>query len=281
MKVSVIMTAYNTESYIEEAITSVLGQTYDDIELIVVNDCSTDGTLKIVNSIADERIRVINNEKNLGCGMSRRIGIDASSGEYIMTVDSDDWLDADYIENLVANAIETGADIVSSGITMYGSNGYWKKLNYGNVIFTGDDKILTYWGNEVVFINNKLIRKDIAMKHKYCSRRYIEDTPTIIPWLWYANKVSYISGTGYHYRYNEKSLTHTKTAFKHILYSLLCVLDLNDFFLEKQPNLSKALNFEKQFDRLQQSLVELQPSNKDFQEHLNAWMEYSRRMLLK
>ena len=95
MKISIVMTAYNMEQYVEEAMMSCLNQTYKDIELVVVEDCSTDNTLALIEAIAsqDERVVVIRHEQNLGAGMGRRDGINTATGDYFITVDADDWLD--------------------------------------------------------------------------------------------------------------------------------------------------------------------------------------------
>src|SRR5688572_15109961 len=89
-KVSVIMPAYNAARYIQEAIKSILEQTFADFELIIINDGSSDATLDCIKSFSDPRIKLINNEKNLGIIKSRNIGLDAASGEYIAKMDSDD-----------------------------------------------------------------------------------------------------------------------------------------------------------------------------------------------
>ena len=91
-RVSVIMPAYNSEKTISEAISSVLGQTFADFELIIVNDCSTDGTIEIINGFAesDPRIIVINNDENSGVSYSRNAAIAAARGEWIAFLDSDD-----------------------------------------------------------------------------------------------------------------------------------------------------------------------------------------------
>lgn len=90
--VSVIMPAYNAEAFIEDAINSVLKQTYTDFELIVINDCSTDATADIVSRIAatDGRTRFFNNEKNSGVSFTRNFGISKADGEWIAFLDSDD-----------------------------------------------------------------------------------------------------------------------------------------------------------------------------------------------
>lgn len=91
-KFSIIISAYNIETYIERAIKSVLEQTFENYELIIVNDCSKDKTLEKIQNFKDERIIVINNEKNVGLGAVRNIGIAKAKGEYIVHLDGDDAL---------------------------------------------------------------------------------------------------------------------------------------------------------------------------------------------
>ncbi len=91
-KFSIIISAYNIETYIERAIKSVLEQTFENYELIIVNDCSKDKTLEKIQNFKDERIIVINNEKNVGLGAVRNIGIAMAQGEYIVHLDGDDAL---------------------------------------------------------------------------------------------------------------------------------------------------------------------------------------------
>ena len=94
-KVSVITPAYNASEFIGETIESVLKQTFQDWEMIIVDDCSTDDTLKLANEFSkkDSRIKVVQNEKNSGVAATRNHGLDVASGEFIAFVDSDDlWL---------------------------------------------------------------------------------------------------------------------------------------------------------------------------------------------
>lgn len=91
-KFSIIISAYNIETYIERAIKSVLEQTFENYELIIVNDCSKDKTLEKIQNFKDERIIIINNEKNVGLGAVRNIGIAKAKGEYIVHLDGDDAL---------------------------------------------------------------------------------------------------------------------------------------------------------------------------------------------
>jgi glycosyltransferase involved in cell wall biosynthesis len=88
--ISVIMPVYNTAPFLKEAIESILNQTEGDFELIIINDASTDNSGELINSISDSRIRVINNEKNLGLAVSLNKGIRSATGKYIARMDGDD-----------------------------------------------------------------------------------------------------------------------------------------------------------------------------------------------
>jgi glycosyltransferase involved in cell wall biosynthesis len=88
--ISVIMPVYNTAPFLKEAIESILHQTEKDFELIIINDASTDNSLEVIHSISDPRIRMINNEKNLGLAVSLNKGIRSATGKYIARMDGDD-----------------------------------------------------------------------------------------------------------------------------------------------------------------------------------------------
>lgn len=282
MKISIVMTAYNNEQYIKQAIESCLRQTHQDIELIIVEDCSTDGTKKIIEQYAeqDKRIKTIYHESNMGAGWGRRHGIDAAEGEYFITVDSDDWLEEDFIGCLVKKAEETDADVISGGITIERGNGYWEKTCYGNTVCTGHDKVVKFWGEKVVFMNNKIIRTDLRQFSPYCTRRLIEDTPTIIPILWLANKVVYVENTGYHYRMQNESLTHKATQFQYALFRALCCFDLMDFFEEKDKELLNKIPVINMLNNQLTIIKHCNENNKDeLRKYIDEWIEFSTRLL--
>jgi glycosyltransferase involved in cell wall biosynthesis len=112
--VSVIIPVHNAAGYISDTLSTVLSQTLNDIEIIIVNDCSDDNTLEIVSALAetDSRIRVINNTTNLGGGGSRNIGLDAATGEYVIFLDDDDYADNMMLERMYARASDIQADVV-------------------------------------------------------------------------------------------------------------------------------------------------------------------------
>jgi glycosyltransferase involved in cell wall biosynthesis len=113
-KVSVIIPVWNAEAYLRRCLDSVVNQTLRNIEIICVNDGSTDSSLAILNeyAAADSRMRVVSLEKNSGESIARNTGLAMAGGEYIGSVDNDDAVDPDFYEKLYAKAGETGADIV-------------------------------------------------------------------------------------------------------------------------------------------------------------------------
>ena len=117
VRVSILIPAYNVEPYIDQCLESVMNQTLRDIEIIVVDDGSTDATLAHIEAAAkkDSRIRVIRHEVNLGTHMARKSAVLASGGEYIMFVDGDDWIEPDAAEKLYIKMQKTGVDILHFG----------------------------------------------------------------------------------------------------------------------------------------------------------------------
>lgn len=114
-KVSVIVPVYNAENTLERCVKSIVGQTYKDIEVILINDGSIDSSRYICEKFADtdKRIKIIN-KSNEGVSASRNLGIECASGDYLMFADSDDWFTCDAVETMVSAADETGCDMVIS-----------------------------------------------------------------------------------------------------------------------------------------------------------------------
>lgn len=112
-KISIIMPVYNTEKYLQKCLDSIINQTLDDIEVLCINDGSKDNSLNILNEYAakDSRIRVFS-QKNSGPSAARNFALEKVNGEYIVFVDSDDWIDKTMCEKIYKKAIETDADMV-------------------------------------------------------------------------------------------------------------------------------------------------------------------------
>lgn len=117
-KVSVVVPAYNAHDTLARSLGSLVNQTLQDIEVVVVNDASTDDTIDICNrckAAFPDKVVVVDSAVNMGCGGARSLGLDAASGEYIGMADADDFVAPTMYEKLYAKAVETGADIVDSG----------------------------------------------------------------------------------------------------------------------------------------------------------------------
>lgn len=116
-KVSVIIPAYNVESYITQAIDSALQQTERNLEVIVVDDASTDKTLEVIKSIQDPRLHVLVNQHNLGAAASRNLATEAAQGEWIALLDADDWFAPERLEKLLeVTQTKPDADLISDDL---------------------------------------------------------------------------------------------------------------------------------------------------------------------
>lgn len=118
--VSVIVPVYNVENYIDDCLNSIKQQTYKNLEIIVVEDCSTDNSRQLLDShLIDERIRVIQHSENGGLSAARNTGIAAATGEYMMFVDSDDIVDTHLVAACVDCALEKNAEVVTYGFVPF------------------------------------------------------------------------------------------------------------------------------------------------------------------
>ena len=218
MKVSVILCVYNEENYIGKAIDSVLNQTLDDFELIVVNDGSTDGTLDIINSYDDERIRLISQE-NIGLGASRNRAMAEVSGEYVTFLDGDDWFSTDAFEIAYNDAKSKDSDITFYQVRYFDddtgsvSGNDWFDLNSFDESF--DDRAFSpeeckdFLFDLSVNACQKLYKASFLEKSqvKFVEGIYFEDMPFFFEIFLKARRVSIIRKHLYYHRKHSKSIT--------------------------------------------------------------------------
>lgn len=138
--ISIIVPVYNVEKYVRKCLDSVVNQAYKDLEILIVDDGSTDGSGKICDEYKkDDRVKVFHTE-NRGLSAARNYGIDRAHGEWIGFVDSDDWIEPDMYEVLLKSALETDADIVECGVyTEYSNKAIGSKKR--NALILGSDAI--------------------------------------------------------------------------------------------------------------------------------------------
>lgn len=237
-KVSVVMSCYNAEKTLARAIESVLNNTYKNIELMLIEDCSTDHSLEIAKKYAekDNRVIIIQHKENQGAGVSRKDGIEQSNGEYVCFCDSDDELLPDHIKNLVEASVKHDADIVTSGYTVIDGESNKEiedRKSDELVILEGKRKYAVLKADILRFLNPSLVRRNLWDKVTYSSRRFIEDSPTLIKLLWYANKRVVLPQSTYLYYQNNGSLTHIDNVFRKILFETLCAIETYNFFTEE------------------------------------------------
>lgn len=177
--ISISMPAYNVEQYIGEAIESILAQTFTDWELIVVDDCSKDRTVAVVNEYAakDSRIRIIKRQENSGSvRLPRFDGVKAAHGQYICTIDSDDAVEPEYLQKMMVRQQATGSDIVLGRMRLCNQklqeDGRMIPASEYNMkrIFTGREAALATLGGWQLAMDGMLVVSDLYKD--YVSRNY-------------------------------------------------------------------------------------------------------------
>ncbi len=222
MLISVVMPVHNTEKYLDENIKSVLAQTYKNFEFIIIDDGSTDNSLKIIQKYAtkDERIKLFALPQKVGAGKARNEGIKHINGKYTLFIDSDDWLDVATLEKSYKYAIKHDLDMVLFLATIFDEKNqqYQQDLNVDRRV-TFDYRFLENKGMKIFsykdipneFFNfskktpwNKLIRTSIIKEHNL----YFDDVPHhndtffITMAMVYAKRIGYIKDRLYFYRTN-------------------------------------------------------------------------------
>ena len=164
--ISVIIPVYNTEEYLKRCLDSVLGNTYRNLEVICVNDGSTDGSLSVLReyAAADPRVRVID-QPNGGVSAARNAGLDAAAGEYISFVDSDDRVHRQYYEVLLHFALDMDADMIVCRICPEEKTD--EKLETGSVHFHAMDLQESQKAAMRFFVHSKLYRHSVVRKIRF------------------------------------------------------------------------------------------------------------------
>lgn len=172
--VSVVMPAYNTEKYIQEAVSSIEKQTLKDWELLVVDDCSTDQTYDILLKLAQEdaRIRIIRNQTNCGAAMSRNIAFSQCSGKYVALLDSDDLWEPEKLEKQVICAEKTGADIVYCSYSIIDECGRKKSPDFIVPEHTDFDSMLK---KSTISCSTALLKSELVAQFQFPTHMYHED----------------------------------------------------------------------------------------------------------
>ena len=210
MKISVIVPVYNTSKYLEDCLNSLVNQTFKDMEIICVNDGSTDNSLEILNKY--HSVKIITQE-NQGLSVARNTGIDAASGEYIGFVDSDDWVDLDFFEKLYNSITSTDSDIAAATI-FRGEDKYRVKYTEEKIYTELSDKIKACNIPNSCYVWNKLYKAELVKNNKFKPNVYFEDMIWMPYVLEKSSKMVTAPNTVYHYRRNSNSIVKKKPSQK-------------------------------------------------------------------
>lgn len=227
--VSVIVPIYNVKCYLQKCINSILKQTHKDLEIILVDDGSTDGSAELCDQIQqlDERVVVIHKE-NGGVVSARLAGIERAKGEYAITIDGDDWIEPDMIAALYAAAVENDADMVTSGffrekdvtydIAIDGikegiyKNYHEKKYLFNNLIVCGTSEEIGMYGSLCCkLIRSKLLKE--AHLGLNTNIRYAEDAAVVYSCCIRAKTIVVTHHIFYHYFMRVGSAVHTNDLY--------------------------------------------------------------------
>lgn len=218
-KISVIVPVYNAEKFIDKCIESVINQTYKEIELILVNDGSKDNSLKILQKYEKQYPKMIKvfNQTNKGVGAARNLGIKHVTGKYIFFLDSDDWIELDYLVKLYEDISKN--DIVISGFKSYDIN--------GSLLFSENIKDNPWTKFKYCSIGGKLFLSSLILKNNILFREFkiCEDAYFLFECYSKTSKISVSTSSGYCRLKNPTSVTHTLNTKKSnsILDVLKCI----------------------------------------------------------
>lgn len=212
--ISIIVPVYQGEQYIKKCINCIQRQMYSNLEIIVVNDGSTDDTSNILDSIAekDDRI-VIVNQNNQGVSAARNMGLRMATGKYVMFVDSDDEIDEQMCKKMIEAAVKSESDVVIGGFIQVGKHTNLSIIHDIDGVFIVDEfmKLFEKMNNTYIYqsVCGKLYKKEILSECKFDSKmRLGEDLMFNYQVYKYAKKWCVISYAGYRYVLNEHSATH-------------------------------------------------------------------------
>ncbi len=222
--ISIIVPVFNAENEISTCLDSLLHQAGVNLEIVIVNDCSTDSTLSIIEAYKNSyrNIKIINLDRNSGPGIARNEGMKYITGEYIGFIDSDDWVDLNFYSKLLHFAKFKESDIVLSGIADEYNNSISARIRYSYddfMVITGRVglKLLTKSCNLGMLIspimNNKIYKTSFIKKNniRCCENKSWQDDFFSFFAILHADKICIVPNIQYHYRQRQFSITHSAT----------------------------------------------------------------------
>ncbi|HEL2058661.1 TPA: glycosyltransferase family 2 protein [Streptococcus suis] len=221
-KVSVIVPVYNGEKHLRQCVESIMVQDYKNLEILLINDGSTDGSALLCEQLRqqDRRVRVVHKVKNEGLGAARNTSLEVATGDYIVFVDADDWIDPNHVSDLHELLTRTGSDVAISNFTQY-----YEETGQFNLHIGVDDYYEAVYSPEEWFAFqygvghnislcftvpwSKMYKKSLFEYILYPTDGFGEDDRTTWKTYLAANRIAYMHRSSLIYRVNAGSMTQT------------------------------------------------------------------------
>lgn len=246
--ISIVIPVYKVEKYLPKCIESIIGQTYENLEIFLVDDCSPDGCGAICDAYEkkDARIRAVHRSTNGGLAAARNTGLDVATGEFLFFVDSDDWIAPDTIEVLLKKMREYDADCCAGGCVtvLEGADGkltYQKRKRVPEHCKTAREameRLLLHESSSC----NRLYRREVFKKLRFPEGRINEDEPVVLRLYANMERIVFLDQDTYYYRKRKDSITTSAFSLK----QLDCVKNSREnlnFIRKNNPDLIPAAEF--------------------------------------
>ena len=248
--VSVIIPVYGVEKYIEKCARSVFEQTYLNIEIIFVDDCSPDKSVEIVKKILEEypkledRTRFLSYDKNRGLAGARKFGLEHALGEYVLQIDSDDFIEIDMIQAMVSTAVVKNSDITICDFN-YIVNNQHRHISVNPSLNPQVCLCQVLQGRVHGSVANKLIKKSLYTSNNIWPVEGLnmrEDLSVMYRLLHFAKTISYISKPFYNYIIRRGSISYSKMNLIQQKNAEDLIREMNNFCLQEKINDEQILN---------------------------------------
>lgn len=252
IKISIMVPVYNTDKYLDKCLSSIINQSLNEIEIICVNDGSTDNSLEILEKFQrkDRRIIIVN-KKNGGLTSARNAALKIARGEYCLNIDSDDWIKEGYLESVYTKAKKENLDVIITDIVYcYEKNGRYTYSIEKDLLIT-DDKILSgkeyiknfFENNFLGYTWNKMIKTELYKKYnlEYNEKIFLfEDIELILRLSYFCKKIGKLNKAFYCYRQGENNGVR-KIKLKNLTDMIICFDSLIKFYKDKEEWILKEL----------------------------------------
>lgn len=206
---SIIIPVYNNDRFVEKCIRSVVEQTYNNLQIIIVNDGSTDGSYDIIKRLAEEDCRIdVINQENKGVSAARNAGLEHAKGDYLTFVDGDDYISSDYIYNLMQCALENHAEMVITGLTMVRlDESVVRRIIPGEYIRFEHEE----WTFRLSAVAAHMYETELWRRHnvRFHEGERGEDMPVSLFFSGICERISILQKADYYYVQHEESAMHS------------------------------------------------------------------------